>query len=134
MRVGLSALVLALGVAAGACSVLGPEAPGSPTSPPLTSGIRGTVLIGPTCEEATRASPCTEPYAARLIVLDAEGGYVDETTSDETGRFQILLPPGTYTIQPEPGGEHFPIARPIAVEVVPDVFVEVGIDYDTGIR
>ncbi|MFO1541282.1 MAG: carboxypeptidase-like regulatory domain-containing protein [Chloroflexota bacterium] len=134
------ALVLAAALAAGpvlgGCAVFEPEASPSPAPTPLASGVRGTVLLGPTCEGATRADACTEPYVARLLVLDVDGGLVGEVTSDGDGGFALALPPGVYTIQPAPpeGDALFPVAFPVSLVVGEGEWTEVGIDYDTGIR
>src|SRR3954447_13039410 len=46
----------------------------SPTAVPVNSGIRGVVLLGPTCsDQPVDASPCLTPYAAAIIVSDADG-------------------------------------------------------------
>jgi len=118
------------------CAVFDPEETPSPPPSPVISGIRGTVLLGPTCEGATRADACTEPYAARLIILDADGTPVGEASSGADGLFEIVLPPGVYTIQPVPpeGDALFPVAFPVSVVVGEEEWTEVGIDYDTGIR
>jgi len=135
-RLSLPALALAAALALGGCAVFEPEASPSPAPTPLVSGVRGSVLLGPTCEGATRADACTEPYVARLLVLDADGALVGEVTSDADGRFALPLPPGVYTIQPSPpeGDALFPVAFPVSLVVGEGEWTEVGIDYDTGIR
>jgi hypothetical protein len=130
------ALVAALSVLVlvGAC---GPEQRGtaSPSPTSLNSGVRGTVLLGPTCPvEQPDASPCLAPYAAKLVITDSQGAVVAEVTSGSDGRFQIALAPGDYVIQPTPGNGGLPSALPQGVTVAPDQFIDVEIDYDTGIR
>lgn len=132
----LLALALAAALGAAGCAVFEPEASPTPAPTPVLSGVRGTVLLGPTCAGATRADACTEPYVARLLVLDAEGALVGEVTSAEDGSFTLTLPPGVYTIQPTPpeGDALFPVAFPVSFVVGEEEWTEVGIDYDTGIR
>lgn len=121
----------------GGCqAILDPEITPSPTPSPFVSGIRGVVHLGPTCEDATRASPCIEPYSAELVILDARDDVVARVTSGTDGRFEVTLPPGVYTIQPVPpaNGDLFPAGQTISAVVGEDEYTEVGVDYDTGIR
>jgi hypothetical protein len=123
-----------LAIAAVAC---GPEerVSPSPTAVTITSGIRGIVLLGPTCAaQPIDASPCVTPYAARLVILDANGDPVATVSSGSDGRFEVKIAPGDYVIQPESGPDGVPSSSPQSVTVVPDEFVEVEIDFDTGIR
>lgn len=131
----IAALGLAVALLAGGCEVFAPEDTAPPATP-VTSGIRGIVTIAPTCEGATLASPCAAPYSARLIVLDMDGAIVGETTSADDGSFELILPPGAYTIQPVPpdNGDLFPVAQPVPVIVGEGELTEVGIDYDSGLR
>ena len=98
----------------GGCqAILDPEVSPSPTPSPILSGIRGVVHLGPMCEDATRASPCIEPYSAELVILDAKDDVVARVTSGTDGRFEVTLPPGIYTIQPVPpaNGDLFPAGQ-----------------------
>ncbi len=136
---GATLLLVFAAVAAlsGCQAILDPEVTPSPVpSSGGASGIRGTVHLGPTCEGATRASPCIEPYAAALLILDAEEDVVAELVSGVDGTFEVALPPGIYTVQPVPpeNGDQFPAAQPLSVVVGEGEYTEVGIDYDTGIR
>ncbi len=139
-RLGLlavSGVLLAAALVLGGCqAILDPEVTPSPTPSPVLSGIRGIVHVGPTCEDATRASPCIEPYSADLVILDADDDVVARVTSGTDGRFEVTLPPGVYTIQPVPpaNGDLFPTGRTISVVVGDEAFTEVGVDYDTGLR
>jgi hypothetical protein len=108
-------------------------------TPPPPSGIRGTVLLGPTCpvESSPGANdpvPCLTPYVATLVVLDDEGVKVATVTSGADGHFQVELPPGDYVVTPESGTDTYPIAQPQSVTVVPGVYTEIEVNYDTGIR
>jgi hypothetical protein len=127
--------VLALGLIALAC---GPEqGTGSETPSPtvITSGIRGIVLLGPVCPtDSGDTSPCLTPYAANLVITDSDGNVVTSVTSGSDGRFEVLLPPGDYVIQPDNGPDGNPSSIPQPVTVAPDEFEEVEIDYDTGLR
>jgi len=128
--------LVALAILVAGCAVFEPEGTPVPTPSPLLSGIRGTVHLGPTCEGATRASPCIEPYSARLLVLDADDAVVGDLVSGTDGRFELALPPGVYTIQPVPpeNGDPFPAGQAVSVVVGDGEVSEVGVGYDTGIR
>lgn len=129
--------VVALALALAGCqAILDPEHTPSPAPTPVRSGIRGIVHLGPTCEDATRASPCVEPYSAELVILDADDAVIARITSGTDGRFEVTLPPGVYTIQPVPpaNGDLFPNGDPVSVVVGEEAYTEIGVDYDTGIR
>jgi hypothetical protein len=119
-------LVSALSVA---CDLV--EPPPTPSPTPLDSGIRGSVLLTSDCPGHAPAT-CFEPYAARLVILDADGGVVGEARSDPAGRFEVLLPPGEYTIAPVPGGDPFPVSPLQAVSVVEGELTVVEVRYDPG--
>ncbi len=106
-------------------------------APPLTSGIEGQVLIGPACPVVREDTPCPDqPYQATIAVWNAERTEKVRTfTTDEDGRFRIPLAPGEYYIDPQtpnPGVPPTPITQ--TVTVPPDRFVQITIEYDSGIR
>ena len=105
--------------------------------PPATSGIEGQVLIGPMCPVVQEGTPCPdEPYQATIVIWNADRTkevVTIETKSD--GRFRVPLTPGEYYIDPQPpesGGPPTPI--PQTVTVPPDSFLQVTVQYDSGIR
>jgi hypothetical protein len=103
---------------------------------PGGSGIEGRVLAGPTCPVVTVNDPSCDdrPIAgATILVLDAGGREVARLGSDASGRYAVTLPPGPYTIEPQPVEGFFRKAEPVAV-TVGDGFVTVDINFDTGIR
>jgi hypothetical protein len=115
----------------------GPEqlAGGTPTPTALNSGIRGVVLLGPVCAtQSAESSPCLTPYAANLVITDSDGNVVTSVSSGSDGRFQVLLPPGDYVIQPDNGPDGNPSSIPQPVTVAPGEFEDVEVDYDTGLR
>lgn len=99
------------------------------------TGIRGKVLRGP-----VRGGPVIlgqshdAPFRASFSALDAEG-KVTRFESDENGCFEVLLPPGEYTIVP---GRSAPILFPQRqgkeVTVPEDGFARVTLRFDTGMR
>lgn len=117
------------------CSEIGIPIPTA--TPP--SGIRGTVLLGPTCPGgqdpgANDPVPCVTSYAAMLVILNSDGVRVTEVSSGADGKFQVDLPPGEYVVTPVSGADTYPIAQPVSVTVSSGGFVDVEINYDTGIR
>jgi hypothetical protein len=108
---------------------------GDPAGQAGESGIQGTVLIGPACPGPQRAEqPCPdEPYQARLTILDQSNQVVAEVQTEADGQFRLKLPPGTYTIQPEPGNP-LPQASDLSVMVADGTYTTVQILYDSGIR
>lgn len=119
-----------LAVAPAGCELVEPPPPSASPSP-AASGVRGRVLVGRPCARGDLAD-CYEPYAADLVVLDADGHVIGSAASDPGGTFEVLLPPGSYTIAPRPGGDPFPVAPLQAVSVVEGAFTEVEIRYDSG--
>lgn len=100
-------------------------------------GVRGVVLLGPQCPVVTESSPCPDvPLPGVTIRVLQDGEPLDETaTSDESGRFELRLPPGDYTLEaivPEGGPGMF--AKPVDVTVPASGFVDVVVSVDTGIR
>ncbi len=132
----IAALVFALlAIVAIGCQEIGIDVPTA--TPP--SGIRGIVLLGPTCPigedpGADDPVPCLTPYAAPLVVTDAESAVVARINSAADGKFQVDLPPGEYVVTPATGQDTYPIAQPVSVVVGPGSYAEVEINYDTGIR
>jgi hypothetical protein len=111
--------------ACGTDDLLGPDA---------AQGIEGIVLSGPQCPVQTVENPCPDlPYEAWIEVRRAGGGSVTRIRSGENGRFRVGLRPGLYVLDPK-SGSPFPIASEQEVEVEEDVWAEVVVNFDTGIR
>lgn len=100
------------------------------------AGIKGLVTVGPTCPvEQAGQSPCVAPYVATLVIANGKDGkLVARVTSGPDGRFQVTVPPGDYVIAPQPGGQPYPVAPAVAVNVKAGAFTEVTVTYDTGVR
>ncbi len=106
-------------------------------SPPLTSGIEGQALIGPACPVVREDTPCPDqPFQSTIVVRNAERSEKVRTfTTDEDGRFRVALAPGEYYIEPQPPNPGAPpTGMPQTVTVPPDRFVQITIEYDSGIR
>jgi len=103
--------------------------------PTATSGIAGLVLLGPVCPVVTQDNPCPDrPFAATLVVRDAQGHEVCSTRGGDDGRFRIGLPPGSYELVPVNGVAGLPHASAQPVTVAPNQYTEVLVSYDSGIR
>ena len=106
-------------------------------APPLTSGIEGQALIGPACPVVREGSPCPDqPFQATIVFRNAERSEKVRTfTTDEDGRFRVALAPGEYYIEPQPPKPGAPpTGMPQTVTVPPDRFVQITVEYDSGIR
>jgi hypothetical protein len=105
---------------------------------PTSKGIlMGEVVAGPTCPVATAEQPCP-PRAVpnRLILVETPGGaIVTRVTTDQRGRFRVMLAPGTYRVLVPQNGNPFPTQRtPQQVTVIAGKTMQVLIELDTGIR
>lgn len=95
-------------------------------------GIYGTITIGPITPVCRVDIPCDGPYQTTIIVSNSEG-EVTRFNSDAAGRFNVSLPPGTYTLT-SAGSGRFPGASPQTVTVYPGLYQQVDLSFDTGIR
>ena len=107
----------------------------SGTETPAPSGIEGQTVMGPACPGPVQIdTPCPDtPIQATVTILDANTEQVAQVQSDLQGQFTVKLPPGTYTLQPEPLSA-LQRAEPMTVTVVAGDFISVIITYDSGIR
>jgi len=99
----------------------------------VETGIRGTVLWGPVRPGPERLGQSDEaPLSAHFVVL-AAGCEVARFKSDPKGNFEVVLPPGDYTIVAD---KSTPIIGPQRkkkkVTVPADRFIEVTLRFDTG--
>ncbi len=111
-------------------------APSFGQTPPPNTGIQGIAEAGPQCPVVVRGQPCPpRPIAATVAVQDPTGAEVTRFTSGSDGRFQVSLPPGTYTLVEVPRSQGaFPTLKPVTVTVVAGQYTSVMLEFDTGIR
>jgi hypothetical protein len=110
---------------------------GTPADKGAKSGFRGTVMKGPNCPGPGRIGhPCPDkPVVATFQVTDSKGAQVAKFTSDELGRFEVALPPGTYSLVPDREARAAnPGANSTQVIVRKGEMTEVKIFWDTGMR
>jgi hypothetical protein len=125
-RVVPAALVLVLVVAA-----CGDDT--ADTAP--ATGIRGKATMGPQCPVEVAGSPCPDsPFVGQIKVLTPQEVEVDTVLTDDQGRFQVTLVPGSYVVIADTGGPGPPFPEPQRVLVPEEGFAEVTLLVDTGIR
>ncbi len=101
--------------------------------------ISGQVLLGPTCP-VQRIPPdpnCADKgYETTVQVIEAGTSKNSPFTmvkTDKAGRFNIMLPPGQYTLQPT-GGKTLPRCETKNITVLPNTNLQVNLSCDSGIR
>lgn len=129
----------ALAAAAVAASVIAFGCIGNGDRPegfPLDSGVQGTITIGPMCPVVQEGTACPdEPYQATIVIYDDRGDEVLTFESNIAGVFRANLWPGRYVLAPQapdPGGP--PFAEEQEFEVREGAFIDVAVQYDSGIR
>ena len=72
----------------------------SETPPPGTSGIEGTIVVSPTRPGPIRKEEGSSvaPVRNAQFAIKAGDATVKTFTTDNEGRFQVVLPPGHYVI------------------------------------
>ena len=104
------------------------------------SGIKGTATLGPMCPvmkpDPDEQERCQDkPFQGTLIIREGprtELREVNRVQTDPDGRFQVLLPPGHYTIVTE-GDTMYPRCGASA-DVQMGRISEIVVHCDTGIR
>ena len=110
-----------------------------PTAVPAAVGtIAGLAHAGPTCPVAQLPPDpaCADKPVAgvAIAVTDASGAVVATAVTDADGRFAVTLPPGTYTLAPQPREGLMRTPGPETVALAAAATVTVDFAYDTGIR
>jgi len=109
------------------------------TGPPNNSGVRGTVLLGPICpvmREPPDPNCADKPYATTVQVIavgSPKSSPFATVETDKEGRYEVMLPPGEYALQPV-GGSVMPRCGTKNITIEPDVILETDLSCDTGIR
>jgi len=98
------------------------------------SGIRGVTVLEQG-RPLLRDEPApVEPMPARIRIT--RGGLrIAQVETNVDGRFQVLLPPGTYLLTAENlTGAPVPTAFPVTVHIHAHELQNVTIQFDSGIR
>jgi hypothetical protein len=99
--------------------------------------LEGRVTIGPICPVEREGVPCPVPpeaYAAREIVLRAEGKIVARTRPGSDGNYRLAAEPGRYVVDVNRTGVDSSTDVPREVEIRAGETTRLDIAIDTGIR
>ena len=120
------------------------SSPSASTASPSADGslttVRGIATAGPVCPVERPGDPgcAPRPVAGAILIVGGKGGSeVARITTGPDGRFALGLPPGDYTLTPQPVGGLLGTARPIRLSVgAPGspTPAPLKVEYDTGIR
>lgn len=94
-------------------------------------------MLGPISPVEKEGEINEKPYPdAVVFVMNSSGTKkIAEFKSDQNGRFQLNLAPGTYSLVPQtPKKQPFPIGKSETVVVSENQYTEITINYDSGIR
>jgi hypothetical protein len=106
----------------------------TPAPAPAGTGAYGYVTAGPTCPVERAGQPCPPaPVTAHVQAQDPSGRTVAATDTDSHGRYQLVLPPGPYTLTATTGST-YPRCPPVQVTVRAGTATRADISCDTGIR
>jgi hypothetical protein len=123
-----AALLLTLG----ACTTT------SDTLPTADSTVTGVATAGPNCpvmQDPPDPDCADRPvFGATLYVLDESGIRVAEVVTDGVGAFEVTVPAGRYTLEPQPFEGLLGTAETQQFIAGPDQVVDLSVVYDTGIR
>ena len=89
------------------------------------------------CPVEIEGSPCpARPLSARITAINTATGVAEAvTTSDASGRFRIALPPGPYRLSAvNLTGAVYPRSSPVDVVVVEGRYIQVTVQFDSGIQ
>jgi hypothetical protein len=129
----LAALLLA------ACTPSGGPPTEVPPSGPSAYPVGGIAMAGPVCPvEQIPPNPSCAPrpvVGAVMIVTAADGNIAARSTTGSDGRWSAVLPPGDYTLTPQPVAGLLGVAQPVQFTVsAAGSSVSLDVTYDTGIR
>jgi hypothetical protein len=100
---------------------------------PAGAVVMGTVAAGPLHPTARADRPNTRPVPGALVEALLDGKVVAAATTDDEGRFELRVRPGTYLIRAK--AEGLPSKEPgSTVTVSPEETLTIRFVLDTGIR
>lgn len=125
-------MLLVVAVASAACG----DSSSSPATGPAYE-VSGYVHAGPTCpvmQDPPDPACDDRAVAATLLVVDESGAEVATVLSSADGAFSLPVPPGRYSLVPQPVEGLLGTAEPVSFEVVSQPVTGLDLAYDTGIR
>lgn len=109
----------------------------TPTTTTASTPLTGYVHAGPVCpvvQDPPDPNCADRPVAgAALRIVGVGGSEVALVTTAEDGTFSLPLPPGTYTLEPQPVDGLMGTAAAQSFDVGSSP-VHLDVAYDTGIR
>jgi hypothetical protein len=131
MRHGFRFILCVVAVASG-CGTAGLVSTAADSM--ASTGLAGTVRRGPVTPVCRVDVPCDAPFSASFDVR-RDGVRIASFQSDEEGRFNVALAPGSYVIVPAADAPLMnPAAQAKTVTVDRAGLTEVHLLFDTGIR
>src|SRR5262249_43479507 len=100
---------------------------------PTAAAIMGTVEAWPIRPVAIAGQPNTRPVRGAVVEALHEGKVRAATTTDDVGRYELRVPPGTYLIRATAEGLHTKDPGK-TVTVSPGETLTIRFVLDTGIR
>ena len=80
------------------------------------SGINGQTVLY-TCPVVFPGSDCYRPYPTGLTIVTDNGRFVAKVVTDDQGRFEVFLKPGSYELIPDGVEDGFPLVKTLEVRV-----------------
>jgi hypothetical protein len=102
-----------------------------------SAGVGGVVTAGPVCPVMRVGDTSCDPRpvaGAVLVVRSAAGTEVARVTTDGSGMYRVAIPPGDYTLEPQPVKGLMGTAPVAKLTVLAGKLTIQAISYDTGIR
>jgi Carboxypeptidase regulatory-like domain len=101
---------------------------------PAAAVVMGTVTAGPLYPLTMPDRPNTRPVPGAVVEAVHDGNVVAAAATDDAGRYELSLDPGTYLIRARAEGSLHSKERGRTVTVSPGETVSVQFFLDTGIR
>lgn len=131
----LRLLVLATALLAAGCTAVTPTSSPSPSPSLLADNVRISVVAGPVCPvETTPPDPACAPRPLAGVEIELSGPATVTLVSNEDGVAIGTLPPGTYTVTPQPTELAMGTAGVFELVVPVGTSISATATYDTGIR
>jgi Carboxypeptidase regulatory-like domain len=105
-----------------------------PAIGPGASLVTGTVAAGPISPLARVGQPSTRPVPEAAVEAVRGNDVVAATRTDNSGRYQLSLRPGTYLIRAQGGGSPYSRQPGQTVTISAGQTLTVDFVLDTGIR